>query len=317
MKARSDPDRVLTDWLHEEAPGRAPDHLRDELRLRLDRTSQVRPPILVRWYLPLFRPAFAAAAVMLAIVLGGGFWIATNPSRIGAEPTPTPTARPTLGQVSVSCAPTPRPTACSDHTYAFDPQISFTLGAYWTVLRDRTSVAGFTPPGAGHVGGRPTTREGAIVIAPDNFFNNGIVWDNIAVYRDPIGISADGTRRVATGGTTASALSRWLSARPELVATAPAPATVGGLNGYRGDIRLSRAAPTLCGGLCADFFGHGESSGTWTFGIAGAEWARVFLLDEPNGPPLLVVIDGVTMDQAQLIPICQPVLDSLRFSTAP
>jgi hypothetical protein len=95
MSAQSDVDRRVAEWLAQEAPARAPDHLRAAIDQRLDQTRQrsvfpglpITLPTSRRWVL------VAALVTLLVAAFGVGVWVAGSPSaNIAAAPAFTPVA---------------------------------------------------------------------------------------------------------------------------------------------------------------------------------------------------------------------------------
>ena len=102
MSAHSDVDRRLADWLAEDAPGRAPEHLREAIDRRLDRTPQRGVFPSLRITLPTSRPWILAAALVTLLVaaLGAGVWVAGSRS-VNTAPSASPAAAPAFTRVAV------------------------------------------------------------------------------------------------------------------------------------------------------------------------------------------------------------------------
>ncbi len=94
MNAGPDVERLLSDWLDEEAPARAPDRILLTASDRLDHTRQWRFGVAWR-FIPMNGNVFrvAAAAVIGVLVLGGAYYLfgGGGGPDIGAPATPTPT----------------------------------------------------------------------------------------------------------------------------------------------------------------------------------------------------------------------------------
>ena len=95
MNAGPDVERLISSWLHEEAPGRAPDRILEAAGRTIDRTHQRRFAAGRRDSMFGLR-GLAAAAAIGALVVAGAFYV-TRPS-LGPGDQPTP---------SISIAPTP------------------------------------------------------------------------------------------------------------------------------------------------------------------------------------------------------------------
>lgn len=82
MSAHRDVDRRVAEWLAEEAPGRAPDHLREAIDRQLDRTPQqaVFPKLPFTSRTLRFWISAAALVALLAAALGAGVWVAASRS---------------------------------------------------------------------------------------------------------------------------------------------------------------------------------------------------------------------------------------------
>jgi hypothetical protein len=102
MSAHGNVDRRLADWLAEEAPGRAPEHLRVAIDRRLGETPQrgVFPGLPIT--LPTSRHGILAAALIALLVaaLGAGVWVAGSRS-VNTAPSSSPAAAPAFTRVAV------------------------------------------------------------------------------------------------------------------------------------------------------------------------------------------------------------------------
>jgi hypothetical protein len=102
MSAHGDVDRRLAEWFAEEAPGRAPGHLREAIDQRLDRTPQrgvfPRLPLI----LPTSRHGILATALIALLVaaLGAGVWVAGSRS-VNTGPSSSPAAALAFTRVAV------------------------------------------------------------------------------------------------------------------------------------------------------------------------------------------------------------------------
>jgi hypothetical protein len=113
MNAGPDVERLITGWLHNEAPKRAPDRILVDARTVIDRTRQRR--FVAGWREPMFSMrGLAATAVVVAVAvgiggslyflgrsgLGFGSSSSPSPSMPSMSPTPRPTPTPVPGSVS-------------------------------------------------------------------------------------------------------------------------------------------------------------------------------------------------------------------------
>ena len=94
MNAGPDVERLISSWLVEEAPGRAPDRILDAAGRVIDRTNQRR--FVAAWREPMYVTlrGLVAAGVVAAVVIGGAmFAFKGAPSTdVGASPTPSASA---------------------------------------------------------------------------------------------------------------------------------------------------------------------------------------------------------------------------------
>ena len=111
MNAGRDVERLIANWLIEEAVQGAPDRVLDVARDAISHTRQRR--LVVAWgdemNLTLARAAGIAAVV--TVFVAGALWLGGRTSSIGpSAPTPSPTAIPTVGPTSAGVAlPIPGP----------------------------------------------------------------------------------------------------------------------------------------------------------------------------------------------------------------
>ncbi len=129
MNAGPDVERQISGWLHEEAPGRAPDRILEAAGRTIDRTRQRRFVAGWRDSMSGLR-GLAAAAAIGTLVVAGAFYVTRPSLGPGDQPTPsaanTPTASPVPG-VQATAEPSRTP----------DPAI---MGAFRTA-RDSVCIA--------------------------------------------------------------------------------------------------------------------------------------------------------------------------------
>jgi len=121
-------------------------------------------------------------------------------------------------------------------------------------------------------------------------------------------------------GRTASDLATWLTTLPGLVATAPAPVTVGGLSGFSVDLTVAPAWSQECpfsnGQPMVSLWSAAEPADTdgFDWGIGAGARMRVILLDIGDGRALLIDIEAATKaDFDALLPDAMAVIESFQF----
>lgn len=137
MNAGPDVERLISSWLREEAPGRAPDRLLEAAGRTIDRTRQRR--FAAWWAGSAVRPrGFAAAWAIGALIVAGVAVLALRPGTgPGNPPSPSPTAIPSPTAAAASPYPTnipivlgsllpepagdPLPATLIGHTYEVNP----------------------------------------------------------------------------------------------------------------------------------------------------------------------------------------------------
>ncbi len=94
MNAGPDVERLISGWLREEAPGRAPDRVLEAAGRTIDRTRQRR--FVAGWRESMFGlRGLAAAAAIAALVVAGAFYVTRPSLGPGDQPTPSITIEPT------------------------------------------------------------------------------------------------------------------------------------------------------------------------------------------------------------------------------
>jgi hypothetical protein len=87
MNAGPDVERLIADWLVEEAPARAPDRILDLAATVIDRTKQRRFAVAWREPMTLSIARFVAILAIATVVVGGGAaWIGRSTAGIGVPP---------------------------------------------------------------------------------------------------------------------------------------------------------------------------------------------------------------------------------------
>jgi hypothetical protein len=183
-----------------------------------------------------------------------------------------------------------------------DPPLSFSVPSGWTKSADLPAQLLLVPPGAGSFE------------QPDH----SLAFDNVGVYVHPLAGPPDGGPLPVPGiGTDAKALSNWLSTRPQVIATTPAPVIIGGLSGYSVDVSVSRSAGSLCGVPCVNLFNAQDPGPAYQLGLFQGEQARAYLLDLPGGGIVIVLIEDVDgQEVAKLRDVARGVVDSFAFQVS-
>ena len=121
MNAGPDVERLISGWLHEEAPGRAPDRILEAAGRTIDRTRQRRFGAVWRESMSGLR-GLAAAAVLGALVVAGAFYVLRPALGPGNQPSPSITASPSA---SAGAPPSAAPSAAPTRLTAGPLEIGF------------------------------------------------------------------------------------------------------------------------------------------------------------------------------------------------
>lgn len=300
MTSRDPLDDRIRGFLTSEAPDRAPDRLRDLVDARLNASRQTprgwwRSTGSVR-QLGLVAAVAALIVIIAAAVLGPGRSLDETPTQTpGATPSPAaPTASPAATPDGIALPPG------SNRSARFSPRIEFSVPIGWTKTVDLPAMLVLVPPDAGSMVQR----------------NEGTVeFDGITIYADPVAGPADGGSQPEPGvGRDAEALSNWLAARPQLDATAPVPAAIGGLSGFSVDYSVNASAGGLCGVLCINVFNMADGIQA---GVLEGEVDQALILDRPGGGTLLILIEDADGREVEALRAeVGPVVDSVRLVPA-
>ena len=194
-------------------------------------------------------------------------------SQDGSEPAVTP---PTV-------APPTRP-------QVFQPAFAYSLPGGWDVYRDT----------ARYFSVRPTEiSEG---------------FTGIHVLRSVVASTTDCAPRPAPGvGTSAAAMTTWLSGHEALLATSPRPVTVGGASGYRVDIALTQGWESPCEFGDVPFLTAAQGTGE-VWAIATGQRMRVIVLDLAAGGTVTAVIEADQPTRfGPFVAEAQPIVESFDF----
>jgi hypothetical protein len=325
MTDTSNLETRLSRFLGEEAPARAPERLIDSSRRRIAETKQNRRFGRPAWRLrsSILTPATVAGAVAVVIVAVAFASLYPSAPSLGtgpgvSSPSPTAAASPTAS-ASATASPSASPCATEDAaclgplepgthgSSSFLPAVHYTVPGGWAKTGDVRGELDL----AYEAGGQYTYPDGLTF------------HDGISIFRAPVAESTT-SRAPKTGvGTSARDLAQWLVGHADLVATTPAPVSIGGASGYRLTLSLPtgpRTAPDHCTAdhgepRCESLFLSSDPAATYGFGLVGPETAVVYLLDMPSGDTVMVVIDDVDgVDQPKLVAAATPIVESLSFS---
>lgn len=152
---------------------------------------------------------------------------------------------------------------------------------------------------------------------------NGSTSHGIYLFARPAAWADTATcaNKVAPGiGQTPAALAAWVASRPGVVATKPAPITVGGYPGLMLDIHLAPSWTRACPGdtfpsapLLLNVSG---SPSDWNWGIAGTEQQRLILVDIGGGKTVAIIVDDHSTPSRfdQLVAQAMPIIATFQFS---
>jgi hypothetical protein len=140
--------------------------------------------------------------------------------------------------------------------------------------------------------------------------------DVIAFFRQPRATKPDGTL-VAGVSMNVKAIDAWLATNEALTVSPPTPVSVGGLSGVRRDITLAPGVQSHQSDcpvqVCALVFLGRSSTWEWTWGFAGPERQRLYLLSAPDGVIAVFVdsLDGTTFET--LTKAADKILATVKF----
>jgi hypothetical protein len=284
-------DRAVIDWLVEDGPVEAPDHLVESTLATFPRVGRVpRQGAVLRAVL------VAAAAVIVAIAVVSG--IAGLRGRDVGPPAPTvpaPSGGSPLAIAPVDGCP-PAEIACGR---------SLVPGmAYTPKLVPRVTIS--VPDGFWQ--------------APSDQPDHLLLWTTadprrrVGLYRDPRALAPDGVDATGTG-TTIPELLAWLQGHPELVVGQPVAVELAGLEGQAVDLALqngatsrSEACATFDESECFPLF----AGATYELGVTVLSHFRLHFFDLQDGGVLLVTLEAhhdVELDE--FAERASPVLESL------
>lgn len=206
----------------------------------------------------------------------------------GSTPTGTPLGPPASAVPSILPAGTYT-------SRTFQPPVSYTVPAGWTVPVDNATFFQLVPAGSD-------------VLGIDLF------GDPRAAAQDP---ACPDTPEPGVG-TTSLDLTTWIRARPGLTVSAPRIVTLGGLRGTELEISIVPGWTASCsfanGTPTVPLFIGPKQEYRWV--VAGTERLRLDLLDVPGGGTVVVDIDafdGSLYDA--FVKVAAPIVSSLYFAT--
>jgi len=146
----------------------------------------------------------------------------------------------------------------------------------------------------------------------------------VGVYRDLVASTPTCDKSVATDvGHSADDLAAWIASLPGLVATAPKPASVGGLNGLVLDVHVKPGWKQKCDWAEAPAvpFALGGDPSQFrhpTHFLALGMTARLYFLRAPSGSNIVVQILDVPGGAKfqEYVSAATPVVESLHFATS-
>ncbi len=126
--------------------------------------------------------------------------------------------------------------------------------------------------------------------------------DAVVFFRGPR-VSADFATILASVGADVPSMAAWFTANSSLQVTKPVDTTIGGLAGKWFDVAISAGAPNAdpsCPArVCQSVLvGPSQPGGLWSWGLAGTEKQRIYLLAGAKGTVAIVVdsFDGTSFD---------------------
>ena len=300
MSVQSNRDHAISQWLREEAEGRAPDRLIEAVRSELDVTHQRRVPWPARRFTPLhasLRPPLTAAAAVAAVaVVAVLLWPRpTGVSAPGAASTATAATSP-----SPSASPSRNPSqavqALSAGPLKAGPVLAEALGP-----RGATSVT-FTVPDGWRGFAANCVLPVTGTVAPDGM---GICFSHITtgLFSDPChGSTSPADVPV---GPTVDDLATALGAQTAYTSTKPVDVTLGGASGKRMDLRLPSDVASCTNGEFYPWSGSIYAQGP------NNHW-RLWILDVA-GDRLIVIATDFPATPAADVAEQQAIVDSMQF----
>ena len=123
MKAGTDVERSIAQWLAEESPGRAPDRILTNAATTIDRTKQRRFAVAWREPVTLSMRGLVAFAAVIVIVVAGAAWLGRSTAAVGG---PVPTTSP-----APASAPPTALFVCGSRTLTWDGTSAIDLTGTW------------------------------------------------------------------------------------------------------------------------------------------------------------------------------------------
>jgi hypothetical protein len=223
MTARRDPDQLVRAFL-EEGRLELPAESYDAVRTHIERTRQRAD--FGPWREPrmsnITKIAMAAAAVVVAVVVGLSFLPGGSPFGGRASPSPVPSPTPGPSPASLSAGPVTAGTYMSRPFLAPNTSIAFTM-----TVPDGWEASG--PAGRGPVGVAPTTGYEGPTGMSLGFLTVTSLESDPCHWSD---------RADTAVGPTVDDLVAAIEANPGYDSSEPAPVSLGGYDGQRIDIQL-------------------------------------------------------------------------------
>lgn len=298
MNRSPDVELVLREWLAEDGSA-APDRILDSVAERIAGQPRRRAGRL-HWRSPM-NPALkygaAAAAILVAAIVGYNLMTRDGIGGPGAPPTPAPT--PTLGALATakpSASPFPcqndLPTCAGDfaagpHAAAlFTPAFTFSTPVGWLNSLAEKNLYEINSAGTAYVR----------------------VWSKVAISQhtatcDPV--AAPGL------GNTVQAWVDFVTTHPGMIASKPVPVAMGDGHGQAVDLSVKPGWTKTCPnfpGTSVQFIMLADGS-SGTYGAASWIKLRLYVLDIGG--------ETVLVEQYGTDPALQTIVDSMRFTATP
>jgi hypothetical protein len=177
------------------------------------------------------------------------------------------------------------PTTVSGSSDQFKAPFTYTLPQDWTLSGEGARYFSLDAPGA-----------------------------KVIVLRGVVAGASDCSDRPKQGvGTSSDAMTSWLSADPQLIATTPQPVRLGAATGSYVDVQLSADGNRTCPGGLVLVTGKPDHPQGWDLGGSNRK-ERVYVLDLPAGGTVTIVVTAfVASDFQHVIDQATPLVESFDF----
>jgi hypothetical protein len=298
MKPDRDIERLLDRWFAD-GPMEVPDRVIDVVADRIGRQPQ-RPAWRLLWRdvsvsMPI-RFAAAAAAVVVAGIIGLSVIGPPTDPGIVVTPTPIPTAKSSL-------SPTPTPVGFCVRGPCLGP---LAAGSY-TATEPLTPFDYTVPDGWRNIF---NTAGGYVLQHLD-----GTPAGGIYAFLDLQAADQTGCRKAPEPGVGQSVddLVAWLAALPGLSMTPPTPISLGGLDGVTFDLTVGTGGQR-CQGEMKLWVQEWSGDPNFWWGITAGSKERVILLDRGAGGSVFIILDAPLSEFEPFAATATPVVESFDFS---